>query len=172
MRDETKNLEVNNKRRRPRRRPFRVGTLRFHSWRGIWKFRRLDSQCSPGEYESMTRCLEDQLLKLFPYDHGDIRFGRDFYLRGDYTLDRSHVLEVDPSILSLRFLKRLQHLLKKKKNKNWRIIIPTYLTDKEVIIVYPSVIRISQSHERNLAKSVPAIANRMQRWSTGSGPDK
>src|SRR6266403_1599848 len=91
---------------------FRTGTLRFSEWDGIWK-------SSPDDHNV-----------------GRDEYVKDFYIRGDYAGDRTQVLEINnPEILNLKFVREIQSWLLDTGHNTWRVVVPTYLTKKEVIMI-------------------------------------
>ena len=141
---------------------FHFGTPRFCEWNGIWK-------CSPDnevieevEYESFASEFD-----LFCRNHfkSAPQYIEDFYLRGDYTGDKSLVVEINnPFILTAVFLQGLQDQLNTFGWQDWRVIIPTYISDEEIIIIYPTTIRISPRYEEPLENGLRSIAARMTHY--------
>lgn len=141
---------------------FRVGNLRFDEWDGLWRSSLEEDMVGPDEYEGVFSELFDYCLQKY---RTSPLFKDDFYIRGDYTGDRTQVLEINHAEnLTLDFVLEIQKWLLHSDHKNWRIIIPTYLTKKEVIVIYPSSIRISERYESSLAESIKKIASRMKRY--------
>ena len=141
---------------------FRTGKLAFFEWSGLWKNAQDEDVVGRDEYEEVFSELDSFCRKSYK---NSPRFIRDFYIRGDYTGDRSQVLEVnDPAILNISFLIGIQKWLSLSGHTNWRVIIPTYLTEKEVIVIYPDAIRISPEYETSPTSGLEIIASRMRKY--------
>jgi hypothetical protein len=135
------------------------GTPRFSEWDGLWKQSISEADVTGAEYEEVSSELDGCLRRMF---RSGPTYVRDFYVRGDFTGDRTQIIEInDPRILTQAFLTRLQGWLVSSGHSNWRILIPTYLTKNEMIVVYASSIRISAEREKSLAEALQSIADRM-----------
>jgi hypothetical protein len=144
------------------RRDFRTGTLRFSEWDGLWKSSPDDDDVGRDEYEQVYGELDRFCRKT--YRHSP-QYVKDFYIRGDFAGDRTQVLEINnPDILDLKFVREIQKWLLDYGHNTWRVVIPTYLTKKEVIMIYPSSIRISAKYETSLAKEIRTIASKMRKF--------
>lgn len=153
---------IRNKSPRVKSKPgaFQAGTLRFNEWDGLWKNSPGDSDVDRGEYEEVFSKLDLLWREAFQKSPHYIK---DFYIRGDYTGDRTQIVEINnPKILNLKFLLAIQRWLFRPELDGWRIIIPTYLTKNETIVVYRSKVCISSKYEKSLAAGVRAIAARMR----------
>ncbi len=141
--------------------PYRTGTPRFLEWDGLWKCDPSDTAVTKEEYEQVSCEFDNYCRKT--YRHSP-EFPKDFYIRGDYTGDRTQILEIrNPSILTRKLLHEIQQWLSAFDHLNWRVLIPTYLAKPETIIVYPSIIRISPPFEQPLEKGLEMISSRMRR---------
>lgn len=140
----------------------RSGTPRFCEWDRLWKASATSSDVTRDEYEAVFQEFDAYCRKMFA------RFPRypvDFYIRGDFAGDRTQVLEVNnPQILTTDFLKEIQHRLLQAEHTDWRIVIPTHLTKREVIVLYPRTVRISPRHEKCLEKALESISARMKSY--------
>jgi hypothetical protein len=135
---------------------------RFCDWDGLWKSNPKESNVDADEYERVF-CQFDHYCRCSM--GGFARYMADFYIRGDFTGDRTQVVEINnPSILTAGFLKVLQRWLI-NAHEDWRIIVPTYLTKREVIVVYPDSIRISRAYEDPLEQGLKQIVGRMKDYS-------
>jgi hypothetical protein len=142
---------------------YRFGTPRFCEWDRLWKRDPKEADVTRDEYERVDNNLEEYCLRVFS---SSPRYIKDCYVRGDYTGDRTQVFEINnPRILTLDLLKVLQRWLIESGNSNWRIIVPTYVTKNEVIVVYPDTIRISERYEKSLELALKSIAKRMKDFS-------
>jgi len=140
---------------------FRTGTLRFSEWDGIWKSSPDDHNVGRDEYEQVSGELDNFCRKTY---RRSPQYVKDFYIRGDYAGDRTQVLEINnPEILNLKFVREIQSWLLDTGHNTWRVVVPTYLTKKEVIMIYPSSIRISAKYETSLAKGIRTIASKMRK---------
>lgn len=93
---------------------------------GLWKANALEPDVEGDEYETVAEELDHYCRDAFSLNP---KFPEDFYVRGDFTGDRTQVVEIsNPSIVSMELLNELQKWLW-KYHENWRILIPTYLDE-------------------------------------------
>jgi hypothetical protein len=139
---------------------YRYGTPSLEEWHGLWKRDPNDSDVTESEFNGAFRSLQTWLAC-----HGKIGIAEDcdFFVVGDCQGDKTQCVElVKPDVLTLPFLKQLQGWIK-ESHPNWRIVVPTYLSARNVIIVYGDVIRANGEYEANIGASLEIIRNEMLR---------
>jgi len=139
---------------------YRTGNPTFDEWDGLWKSYEGEPDVSRDEYERVFYELDRHCRRTF----SDFpKYLADFYIRGDYTGDRTQLIEINtPRILNLKFLNCFQRWLNETGKSSWRIAVPTYLTKKETVLIYPGQIRISDNYEQSLEEGIRNIAARMK----------
>lgn len=139
---------------------YRYGRPTFDEWDGLWKDELNELNVERAEYERVVSELDGYCRQTVV---GSAVYSKDFYLRGDFTGDRTQVVEVNnPQVFTVAFLEQLQRWLIESGHRNWRIIVPTYLTKREVIVIYPDAIRISDAYEPLSKAGIERISARMK----------
>lgn len=125
---------------------FIYGMLRFEDSNKLWKRDRFDSDVSNKEFQFAFESLTAHIKKWCPVLEGlELGF---CYVRGDNFGDRTQYVELClPELLNLNFLNYLQRWLKSDGMNNWRIFVPTYITDAEMIVIYPEKILLGAKYE-------------------------
>lgn len=117
---------------------FQFGTPSLQEWHGKWKSAPTDNDADRTEHFQVYEVLTAMLISIGREGSGDYE---DFYFRGDFTGDRTQVLEiVYPPKLTLALLGLLRDWIKRQRN-NWRIIIPTYIDPRDALVIYADQIR-------------------------------
>jgi hypothetical protein len=110
------------------------GTPSFEDSNLLWKRYESDSEVTDEEFRYSYHSLREHIKKWCHMAEG-LKEGF-CYIRGDNFGDRTHYVELYlPELLNTNFLSYLQNWIKTFL-QNWRILIPTYLTDSETIVIY------------------------------------
>jgi len=139
-----------------------TGTPSYQESNSLWKRNESDSDVTSKEFEEAFISLSEHIKKWCPILEGlDDGF---CYIRGDNFGDRTHYLEIGlPELVNIDFIHYLQKWLNEFGEKNWRIFIPTYLTDAEAIMIYPSVIAIGRGYRNRVVNDVLLDIAKMMR---------
>jgi hypothetical protein len=106
-------------------------------------------------YESLEKWLAG-FLRVGSGDLDDV-FLREVW----YQEHRSHVIElIRPSILTLVFLQRLQQWIR-AQYPTWRILIPLFLGEDKVVVVYGDIIRGAPEFEGDWSRGLARARERM-----------
>ena len=139
-----------------------IGTPSYEESNMLWKRHNTDNDVTGDEFEKSEVSLGSHLSKKMTLCAG-LEEG-DGYLRGDFFGDRTHYLELYyPELLTLNFVDYLQEWVKSYEEGIWRIFIPTYSgRNEEVIVIYDTVIRISEYYEKDLAQAYKELVTSMR----------
>jgi hypothetical protein len=118
---------------------WRSGTPSIGEWNGAWRANASEGEVSQTEWQTVWASLDQHLTKCGKNGFDD---ESDFFLRSTWFREhRSQVVEiVNPRALTLEFLTSLQDWMM-QKHPNWRVIIPLFLGETNVLVVYPQTIR-------------------------------
>jgi hypothetical protein len=126
---------------------FITGTPSLEDSNILWK--RFDNEINvtSGEYEEAIDSLREFIWYWCPMSEG-LQKGY-CYIRGDYYRDRTLYVELYlPELLNINFLKYIQEwIINYSDEVNWRILIPTYLTDAEAVLVYSDKISVGNKYK-------------------------
>ncbi len=145
---------------------YHFGSPSLDEWNGLWKSHPTDSDVSEQEFERCWcwRRFYRYLARLGRTAHGP---NQEFYFRGDNYGVRTQYLELaTPAVLNVEFVLKLQDLLKRPVNKQWRILIPTYVSDAAAVLVYRSVVRVGKTYGDDLKGALERIVGEMDRQRT------
>ena len=125
----------------------------------LWKLTGEEADVTEDENFDATNSLWDHLEKKYRVGSGS---WDDCFLRGTFLGERSQVLEiVYPPIINTALLIYLHEWLT-RDNNSWRIIIPTFLSHRDALVIYANrVIYGSLICEEKNSDLLASIANRM-----------
>lgn len=138
---------------------WRSGTPTTTEWNGHWRASNDESEVSHGEwlktYDALSSWLES-FLRVGSEESADV-FLREIW----YQEHRSHVIElIRPSVLTGEFLQRLQQWIREQQ-PTWRIIVPLFLGEDKVIVVYRDTIRGAPEFEHNWPEALARAREQM-----------
>lgn len=115
------------------------GTPGIGEWNGPWRAMESEGEVTQDEWQAAWTSLDKFLSGIGRNGCGD---DDDFFLRSTWFKEhRSQVLElVNPKALTTDLLQRLQQWLR-EGHPTWRIIIPLFLGETNVIVVYAGAVR-------------------------------
>jgi hypothetical protein len=125
---------------------WRSGTPSIGEWSGAWRASDSENEVTHQEWLDAWASLDKWLAHTGRngFGHSD-----DFFLQSVWFAEhRSLVVElVRPSVLTLGFLRHLQRWII-ECYPTWRIIVPLFLGEKNVITIYRNTIRGSPDIDR------------------------
>ena len=115
------------------------GTPSIGEWNGAWRAVDSEGELTQEEWQPAWESLDRYLSMVGKNGFAD---DSDFFVRSSWFDDhRSLAVElVNPRALTIDFLHHLQHWIR-ESFPTWRIIIPLFLGETNVIVVYADVIR-------------------------------
>lgn len=138
---------------------WKSGTPTASEWKGHWRATDTEGEVTHDEwletYDSLSDWLEG-FLRVGSGDWDEV-FLRETWFHGH----RSHVIElIRPSVLTTDFLKRLQPWIR-EQHPTWRIIVPLFLGEDKVIVVYRDTIRGAPEFERDWSVALAQAREQM-----------
>jgi hypothetical protein len=117
---------------------YKEGTPTLAEWPGLWRHSEKDPKANIEECREATDSLWSHLERIYRVGSGD---WEDIFLKGDFLGDRSQVIEiVYPPAITPQLFQQLSSWISAQSNP-WRVIVPTFLGNKDAFIVYPEGVR-------------------------------
>jgi len=140
---------------------FIFGTPSLEESRNSWKRFPGEAEVTKEEYEAAYESLTRHIAER--YVICDYKTKGDVYVRGDFTGDRTQVVELYlPELISHEFIANLQVWLRDYEDGAWRIVVPTYVGDAATIVIYPEVVRLGAEWEADLDDAYHTIPKMMR----------
>lgn len=142
------------------------GTPSLEESNELWRRFPGDTDVSRDEYENAYESLSDHIGTIYKLYDSQVK--GDVYVRGDFTGDRTQVVELYlPELISQEFVHHLQNWLRAYNYGAWRIVIPTYVDVATTIMIYPDVVRLGTEWEDDLEYAYRTIPTLMRARNTG-----
>ena len=138
---------------------WKSGTPTTTEWTGHWRAIDTEGEVAHDEWLRTYDSIHKWLKSFHRVGSGD---WDDVFLREVwYQEHRSHVIElVRPAVLTIEFLQRLQQWIR-EQHPTWRIIVPLFLGEDKVIVVYRDIIRGAPEFERDWSGALAHVRDRM-----------
>jgi len=137
---------------------YRCGSPSIEEWEGLWKRDALEATVTNEEFYAAYDSLDEFLSTCGKNGFED---DCDFYVRGDPYGDKTqHIEIVNPNALTVEFLRHLQRWIR-ESYPAWRIVIPTFIAQNAVIVVYENIIRLTKAYETDLIGSLATVRQKM-----------